>query len=309
VTVQYVKPRSKGHEVKQLRVADGGTLKQPGGLLRMALRLTASARVIAGSDALWCTHGNKGTIALFEKNLGAVRYGASAWMARHGLDQLTDADGSPVTLDVRRLRKSFKSQQYLKAAGVLADFTQGHTQQVAAHHYADIAAHGEIHDLAVEAALNQALEVALPPPVVLDADGTRLDHGGAQPTPTQVAAALSGEADVFLASCSSFYDSPFGTPGKPCPVALWGCLECPNAVFTARHLPQVLTFLDFIERQRDLLPGPEWTVRYQLPWQRIVHGIRNRFRPDQIATAQAIAEGGGVRLLLPPEFTGIGAAA
>jgi hypothetical protein len=118
-----------------------------------------------------------------------------------------------------------------------------------------------------------------------------------------VTAALTGESDVFLAACRSFYDSPFGTKGKPCPVALWGCLECPNAVFAARHLPQVLAFLDFIERQREELAGAEWTLRYGLAWQRIVHGIRNRFRPDQIATAHAIAEGGGARLLLPPEFT------
>ncbi|MER6170692.1 hypothetical protein [Streptosporangium sp. NPDC001681] len=302
VSIQYVKRRAKGREVKQLRVSDGGTLKQPGGLLRLALRLTERARARIGSDYLWCYHGQAGTRAAFDRHLGILAFHTDGWMASHGLDKLTDFDGTSVRLDMRRLRKSFKSQQYLKAAGVLADFTQGHTPDVAARHYADIEAHEEIHDLALEAGLHEALEVSLPAPVVLDEDGGRLDEGEPLP-PEQVRAALSGESDVFLASCRDFYDSPFGSKGKACPVALWGCLECPNAVFTARHLPQVLTFLDFIERQRDELPVAEWNLRYGLAWQRIVHGVRNRFRSDQISTAWAIAEGGGAHLLLPPEFT------
>jgi hypothetical protein len=305
VSIRYVKRRAHGHEVKQLRVADGGTLNQPGGLLRMALRLTQLGRDRCGSGLLWVYHGQASTQAVFDRDLNPLTWSAEGWMAEHGLDQLVDVDGNPVRLDLRRLRKSVKSQQYLKAAGVLADFAQGHTTQVAAEHYADIGAHTEIHDQAVEAGLREALAVALPPPVVLDDDGTLLAAQPAcQPPPAVVSQALGRDNDVFLASCTDFYDSPFGTRGKPCPVAIWGCLECPNAVFMARHLPQVLTFLDFIERQRDELPDAEWNLRYGLAWQRIVHGIRNRFRTDQIRTAQTIAESSGARLFLPPEFGG-----
>jgi len=92
---------------------------------------------------------------------------------------------------------------------------------------------------------------ALPPPVVLDDDGARLDDSPETLTAQEIDAALTRERDVFLASCRDFNDSPFGLRGKPCPVALWGCFECTNAVFTTRHLPQVLTFLDFLERQRE----------------------------------------------------------
>ncbi|MEU5851269.1 hypothetical protein [Saccharopolyspora shandongensis] len=144
--------------------------------------------------------------------------------------------------------------------------------------------------------------IALPPPVVLDDDGTRLDAGDGELTSTDVEALLTRETDVFLASCRGFHDSPFGIKGKPCPVSLWGCFECPNAVFTTRHLPQVLAFLDFLEHQREEYPTAEWTVRFGLAWDRIVHGIRAKFRDEQVATAQAIAEAGGARLLLPPEF-------
>lgn len=301
VSVRYLKRRSKGHEAKQTRVADGGTLNLPGGLLRLSLRLTSRARDRIGSKALWVCHGQHGTQDAY-RDLGATNFYHQQWMAEHGLDKLTDRNGEPVRLDLRRLRKTFKSQHYLKAAGVLADFAQGHTAETAAGHYADIAAHDAIHDQAIENALEEAAQVALPPPTVLDEDGSRLDDGGTDPAPEEVTAALTGASDVFLASCRNFHDSPFGSKGKPCPVALWGCLECPNAIFTARHLPQVLTFLDFIERQRDELSEAEWKVRFGLPWERVVHGIRNRFSRDQILTAQAIAEGGEAELLLPMEF-------
>ena len=33
-------------------------------------------------------------------------------------------------------------------------------------------------------------------------------------------------------------------------MAAWGCLECPNAVFTERHLPSLTAFAAFLEDQR-----------------------------------------------------------
>lgn len=303
VSVNYVKRRARGQRVsKSMRVGDGGALHHPGGLIRLALRLTARARKFSGSTDLWVDSGDRGLRDSFPLGGQSSWEHLDNWRRRHGIDRLTDTDGTPVRLDLRRLRKSYKSQQYLKATGVLADFTQGHTRDVAARHYADIPSHDEVHDRAVEDGLREALEVALPPPVVLDEDGTRLDTGGADLSPEQVQALVSRESDVFLASCRDFYDSPFGVKGKPCPVSLWGCLECPNAVFTTRHLPQVLAFLDFIERQREEYSVSEWNVRYGLAWDRIVRGIRAKFRDEQVSTAQAIAESGGARLLLPPEF-------
>jgi hypothetical protein len=216
---------------------------------------------------------------------------------------MTDRGGEPVRLDLRRLRKTYKSIRYIRSGGVLDDFADGHTKQVAASHYANIEAHRQLHESAVEDGLREALDVALAPPVVLGDNGTRLDSGADQLGPDEVRATLSGENDVFLASCKDFYASPYAAKkGRACPAAVWGCLECPNAVFTTRHLPSILTFLDFTERQRDELASPEWKARFGVPWERIVHGIRPKFTNEQLVTAQAIAESGHPHLKLPTQF-------
>ena len=298
VSIRYVKRRAGTQAAKTLRVRDGGALHHPGALVRLIGRLTHRARQRADTTALW-VHACRGVHPSFA-GLNHMHRHVAGWLARHGLDRLLAAEGA-AGLDLRRLRKTVKSQQYLKAAGVLVDFAQGHSKQVAAGHYADIPIHREVHDQAVEAGLREALAVALAPPVVLDDDGTRLDDGPEPLPPPQVHDSLTGTSDVFLASCRDFHHTPFTAPGKPCPVPLWGCLECPNAVFTTRHLPQVLTFLDFMGRQRDELIGQEWNLRYGLAWQRVTDGVVNRFSPEQVGLARAVAETGDVRLLLPPE--------
>ncbi|MGW3199204.1 hypothetical protein ACWDBD_32485 [Streptomyces sp. NPDC001118] len=302
VSLNYRKRRSGRSVGKSMRVRDGGALRHPGGLVRLALRLTRRGREQTGSEALWVGQAQGRVIDIFARGGRALWHHTAPWMRRHGLDRLTDHDGQPVRLDLRRLRKTVKSRQYLRASGVLVDFAQGHSREVAAGRYAAIGAHREVHERAVEDGLQQALAAAIPPPVVLDEDGNRLEEADASPTPAQIRAALSRESDVFIAACTDFHDTPHATPGKPCPVPVWGCLECPNAVFTTRHLPQILSFLDFTERQRDELAVPEWQLRYGTAWQRIVHGIRNKFRREEIATAQAIAEAGESTLLLPTEF-------
>ncbi|MEV6851417.1 hypothetical protein [Actinoplanes sp. NPDC051411] len=302
VSLHYLKRRAGPAARKSMRIADGGAVHHPGGLIRLAQRVTERARTQLGTDALWVAWARQGQglFEAFASGRGAVIEYVPRWLRRHGLDQLHDHDGLLRRIDLRRLRKSVKSQQYLRSAGVLADFVQGHSKQVAASHYADIGAHRDIHEQAVEDGLREALDLAAPP-VVLSDDGARLDDGPTPLPPQEVSAALSGHSDVFLASCRDFHNTPHAPAGKPCPVPMWGCLECPNAVFTTRHLPQVLTFLDFVERQRDELAATEWASRYRTAHERIVHGVRNRFSADQLATAHAITESGGP-LLLPADF-------
>ena len=298
VTLSYVKKRAHIGTAKTMRVRDGG-LTTPGGLVRLALRLTEPARKASGSDALWVGAGEAGLISFFDGDYEMTHH-VRGWAKRQRLHELTDHGGTPVRLDLRRLRKSVKSRHYLQSGGVLDDFATGHTKQVAAGRYADIDAHRELHDQTVEAGLRQALEVALPPPVVATCDGTPLPGPGivAGPlTSAQAHAAASVEQDVFLASCTSFYDSPFARrKGSPCPVAVWGCLECANAVFTQRHLPSLVGFAGFLENQREQLPAPEWQARYGLVSQRLTKGILPAFTSTQLDQARRDT---GAEALLP----------
>src|SRR3546814_1637291 len=73
---------------------------------------------------------------------------------------------------------------------------------------------------------------------------------------------LDGEQDVWLAACAGFHSSPFAEPGSPCAQPFWGCLDCPNAVITARKLPAILAFLAFVEEQRCSLPASDWAAKF-----------------------------------------------
>jgi len=283
-TLAYDKPRAHSGTGKTMRVRSGSPAT-PAGLIQLAVRLTQPAREASGSTALWAGAGDDGLRGFFD-GTHQMNTQVLAWMARHQLDELTDHGGGRVRLDLRRLRKTVKSGKYLAAGGVLDDFTAGHSRQVAASRYADIGAHREIHERAVEAGLEQALAVALPPPAVIP--------DGAEPpgllSPAQLQAVRSDGNDVFLASCTSFHDSPFArTPGGPCPVAVWGCLECPNAVFTDRHLPSLVAFDSFLQDQREALGTAEWTARYGLAWQRLAGGVLPAFPPERLAAARTAA--------------------
>ncbi|MFJ8948373.1 hypothetical protein ACIRG4_35010 [Streptomyces sp. NPDC102395] len=305
VSIAYVKNRSHGQSRKTLRVTDGGAVHQPGGLVRLALRLTAHGRRVAGTDLLW-THVLRGgqVIATFGRHRAtSFTPVKQAFLERHQLAPLLEAAGEETSLSLRRLRKTYKSRRYRQSGGVLEDFAEGHSPRVAAKHYADIDAHRPLHEEAVEKGLHEALQAALEAPVVLDEQGGRLDASAAELPPEEVAVALSGESDVWLASCRDFHASPFARrPGAGCPVAVWGCLECPNAVFTTRHLPAILSFAGFLTAQREEMTMPEWNARYALAWERITTGILPQFSGEQQATARLIAESHETALRLPGQI-------
>lgn len=305
VSIKYLKRRAGADPHKTLRVRDGGNLRSPGGVIRLAMRLNQLPRDLGGYEELWVTASRRtGELApAFAVSSGVGHRQRRAFLAKYGIDTMPDRNGKPVSVDLRRLRKTYKSKQYLRAGGILPDFATGHTQQVAGAHYADIGAHEEIHEQAIEAGLNQALAVALPPPVVLDEDGIRLDDGDSEVAPETVRDALSGATDVWISACQDFFASPYAAKkGAPCPVPPWVCLECPNAVFTTRHLPAVLSTLGTIEAQREEFSTTEWAARFGLAHERITRGVLARFSTPQIATARAIAEADGDRLALPGSF-------
>lgn len=66
---------------------------------------------------------------------------------------------------------------------------------------------------------------------------------------TALAQLLSGERDVFTAACGDQLSGLHGPKGKPCPARPWVCLLCPLALFTPRHLPNLMRLRAFFSRQ------------------------------------------------------------
>jgi hypothetical protein len=301
MSLAYVKKRAHTRTGKTMRVRTGG-ITTPAGLISLAIRLTGPARQAAGSDALWVGTGHDGLRAWFDTGYELTSR-LRAWASGHGLDQLDDHGGGKVRLDLRRIRKSVKSRRYLQSGGILDDFTAGHTRAVAAARYADIDAHSALHDQAVEDGLRQALAAALPVPVTATTDGEPLAVAGRELpllTQAQHQAAVNAGQDVFLASCTDFHASPFARmAGDGCPVAVWGCLECPNAVFTERHLPSLTAFETFLDDQREEMDSTQWQARYGMPHQRLTSGIFPAFSPAQHAAARRDSTGAGSAASLP----------
>ena len=119
VDIAYFKRRAHGAEWKVLRVRDGGTTT-PGGLVRLALALTARARRRTATDELWvwgCVHG---LIAGVSRGNFMARY----FMRQHNL---VDDQGRALHLELSRLRKTYKAEWYLKTGGQLETFARGHS--------------------------------------------------------------------------------------------------------------------------------------------------------------------------------------
>ena len=295
IEVAYLKRRARGAEHKTIRVRDGG-VGTPGGLIRRLIEVTATARRHVPTDCLWVYQSS-----------GALRTGVrhprptlDAWTARHGI---VDDEGQPLRLLLSRLRKTHKALWYLKTEGHMARFAVGHTTDVAARHYADLPSLRPLHEAAVADAFTEVVAAAQPivlPPDQEAAWRSALDRAAGPPGPSgNVTDLLDGEQDVWLAACAGFYASPFGEAGLPCPQPFWGCLDCGNAVITARKLPAILAFLTFIEGERAGLAAADWQLKFGRAYARIVGQVLPAFSDAVIAEArQAI---GTHALYLPPE--------
>ncbi len=194
-----------------------------------------------------------------------------------------------------------------KPLGLVNRFAVGHTVAVAADHYADIPALRHLHEATIADAMTDALDAAFPPCVLSSEEeaAVQTDPDKATGLPVVGAAAVKalfgGEQDVWLASCGGFYNSPFGSEGEACPSPFWGCLECSNAVVTARKVPALLAFLNFIRAQRQVLSEADWIAKYGRVHGRIAEQILPRFADAEIEEARRIGSSDPALLYLPPE--------
>lgn len=297
VEVAYMKRRARGAEHKTIRVRDGG-VRTPGGLIRRAIEVTASARRFVPSSCIWI-YRCEGEL---RAGIRQLRETLDTWTTRHGI---VDDEGKPLRLVLSQLRKTHKALWYLKTEGHMTRFAVGHTVDVAARHYADLPSLRPLHEATVAAAFEDALAVATAPHVLTaEAEAAWLADPDARPDlpgTGDVGELLDGSQDVWLASCSSFYASPFGAAGAPCPTPFWGCLECTNAVITARKLPAILAFLTFVEEQRGGLSAGDWAAKFGRAHARITAHILPAFSDEVVADARATLALNPPLAYLPPE--------
>jgi len=304
VEIQYLKRRAHPQEWKTERVRDGG-ITTPGGIIRLVLRLTQRARTHLATTHLWIAFGH-GRLYLPHFPVTGEKSPVVRFVADH---DLRDEQGKPLALQLLRLRKTRRAERYVLGHGQLEDVARGvHTPQVAGDHYADIPALRHIHEATIAQALEDALRQTsahiLPP-----AEEERLRGDPARTSsslsvePEQVEALLSGEQDVWVAGCANFYASPFGKPGLACPVPVWGCLECPNAVITSRHLPTILLFLKRMVAERERLEEQAWAAQFGRAYARIVRQILPAFPSEVVTAARAMLEATTPVLALSPNLT------
>jgi hypothetical protein len=284
VEIAYVKRRARGSEWKRLRVRDGAS-STPGGIIRTLIELTAAARRHKSTDSLW-VYFHTGRL-----DDRIVLHMIDNWIARHGI---VGDDGHPLRLLLSRLRKTHKALWYAKTQGDVARFAIGHTPEVAARHYADLPSLRHLHEQTVADGLNDALASALQLRIV-----TPEEEAIARRAPSKLQLSLStaeaqrvlsGKNDVWLASCSGFHNSPFAPAGEPCSEPFWGCLECRNAVITARKLPSIIAFLDFIVVRRAEMTEADWWAKFGGPWSRITQQILPAFSDAVVTEAREKAK-------------------
>ncbi len=287
VEIEYCKRRARGSEWKRLRVRDGAS-STPGAIIRTLIEVTGAARKHMPSESLWIFF-DFGTLKDRIRHYSVELL--DNWIARHGI---VGDDNAPLRLKLSRLRKTHKALWYAKTQGDLGRFAVGHTPEVAARHYADLPSLRHLHEQAVADGLNDALTSALQPRILPPDDEAvaRKDPASLQ-LPLSVAETrrvLSGKQDVWLASCAGFHKSPFAPEGEPCSEPFWGCLECRNAVITARKLPAIIAFLNFIVARRAGMDEADWQAKFGRAWSRITQQVLPAFSDAVVTDAREKAK-------------------
>lgn len=302
VEVRYRKRRAGSRQWRSTWVRDSG-MYSPGRLIRMVLRLTQRARAHCGSDRLWLVIYRS---RLYPAPMTSASGVFADFVKRH---DLRGDDGGALALQPVRLRKTHKAGRYLATGGQLPDFAGGsHTTAVAGNHYGAIEALRPFHEAAIEQALQDAVAVAKRLTVITSEEESVLaaDPEAAGETlglpPAEVADFLAGGQDVWLSSCRNFFDSPFGTPGAPCPTPFWACLGCANAVITTRKLPALLSFLAHAVEARGRMPASQWAATYGEAHRQLVENVLPRFPAAVVAAAQAASDLDPGLLYLPPQL-------
>ncbi|MCX4664443.1 hypothetical protein [Streptomyces uncialis] len=206
---------------------------------------------------------------------------------------LTDDNGQPMPPHGGRIRTTYHHRRDRSTWTGRTTIDPNHTPAVEGDHYlhhhtpAQVAAIEGI----VEDAQRDIRRKAAPPVIATSQDAA----GFAVDFPRLVADAgldsdaiqqlLAGEQDVFVASCAGLYNSPHAPAGTACPARPWVCLLCPLAVFTPRHLPNLLRLQRYFADQERHMTNAQFLAIFGPYADRLDTDLLPRFSTTAIQTA------------------------
>ncbi len=160
-------------------------------------------------------------------------------------------DGLPV-VDFNRIKRTYETRHSREStqnteAVHLSVYMSRDPERIA--EYQDLAADG------IERAYNRAIaEVQL---IFVDERSTEAQES----------------EDSTLAACKDPDHEP--RSGLPCHDGFLGCLSCPNAIATSRHLPVMRFTLGVLDEVRATLPDAQWSARFRDAHAQLEHVVRN----------------------------------
>ncbi|WP_406511083.1 hypothetical protein OG851_00360 [Streptomyces sp. NBC_00161] len=173
--------------------------------------------------------------------------------------QMTGDDGEPLRLHLHRIRTThhaLRDRSHWRGSR-RATLDPNRSPAVEGDHYltnTTPAQTVEVEDIIAQAQ-GDLVRRAQPPVVLATSEVTELVRDYPQHVArlglddTALAQLLSGERDVFTAACGDQLSGLHGPKGQPCPARPWVCLLCPLALFTPRHLPNLMRLRGFFSRQ------------------------------------------------------------
>lgn len=219
-----------------------------------------------------------------------TQYRRRVWAQRAGL---IDDDGGLLQIHGGRIRATYHHLKDRASWTGRTTIDPNHSARVEADHY--LSSHTPAQQDAIEGIIEDAQSdirrKAAPPVITNERDAAEF----ARQFPHLVQQAeldlpavqnlLDAEQDVYVAACASPMKSPYAPVGKLCPARPWVCLLCPLAVFTARHLPNLLGLKAYFSDQAAQLPLPHFMAIFGPYASRLDEEILPRFSTREIAAA------------------------